>query len=144
MAKKGTSFTNESARRIGNTVRAYEATGAVGSQYRRRGVSGGILPANPQIAQVASNSTGGGVYNCDFYQVLEAAWDTATTSYLTRVDVKADTIKVLNIHEIPIAGDTASHILSRGDYILCWPSADNAGNVIYVGFAALRYKDDCD
>jgi len=90
------------------------------------------------IAKVSTNATGGGYYNC-YLQSLDATdWNTTTANQLSDV---GSTVVVLNLPEIPIGGDTASHKLSANDLIMCWKFIDDSGNAKYIGIDADRYHE---
>ena len=82
------------------------------------------------IAQVDSSATGGGYYNCHLQSLNATDWNSTTAGQTADVGVS---VIVLNLLEIPITGDTASHILAADDYILCWPANDDEGHRRYVG-----------
>ena len=90
------------------------------------------------IAEIDSPATGGGYYNCHIQTLDATDWDSTTAD---QVDDTGDSVVVLNLSEIPVAGDPSSHLLSAGDKFLCWKKTDDEGTERYVGIAAVRYED---
>lgn len=78
------------------------------------------------IAQVDSDATGGGYYNCHLQTLDATNWDTTTADQL---DDTGDSLAVLNLCEI----GSSIHNLDAGDLIVCWQFTDDEGNSRYVG-----------
>ena len=90
------------------------------------------------IAQVDSNATGGGYYNCHLQTLDATDWDSTAAGQTSDT---GSSVVVLNLHEIPVTGDTSSHQLSSDDYIMCWKFTDDEGATRYVGMDCMRYTD---
>lgn len=92
----------------------------------RRGGEGGGEPL-ALIAEVDSDATGGGYYNCHL-QTLEATdWDSDTAD---QIDATGDSVVVANMTEI---GTTTTNELVAGDRIMCWYFTDDEGNRRLIG-----------
>lgn len=78
------------------------------------------------IAEVDTDATGGGYYNC-YLQTLDADdWESDTDLC---DDTGDDTVVVLNLVE----SGSAVHNLDANDKIICWKKPDDEGNTRYVG-----------
>ncbi len=78
------------------------------------------------IAEVDSDATGGGYYNCHLQTLDATDWNTDTADQLDDV---GDSVVVLNLAEM---GEDV-HNLDVGGLIICHKFIDDEGNVRYVG-----------
>lgn len=79
------------------------------------------------IAEVDTDASGGGYYNCHLQTLDSTDWNTNTPDQL---DDRGDSVVVLNLVEI---GTTAKNSLDAGDLILCWKIFDDEGESRLVG-----------
>jgi len=80
------------------------------------------------IAQVDSDATGKGFYNCYLQKYDATDWDTNTADQFDNIG--EDTIIVANISEV---GTTTTNALVAGDFIECIKFSDDEGNTRYIG-----------
>lgn len=83
------------------------------------------------IAEVDSNATGGGYYNCHLQKLDATDWDSTTADQL---DDTGDSVVVLNIAEI----GASIWALKAGDSFPCWKFTDDEGTVRYIGYRAVN------
>lgn len=86
--------------------------------------------ANMFIAEVDSDATGGGYYNCHLQTLDATDWDTTTADQLDDV---GDSVVVLNLAEI----GSSIHNLAAGDLIICWKFNDDEATERYVGMEVI-------
>jgi len=80
------------------------------------------------IAEVDSDATGGGYYNCHLQTLDATDWNTTTAD---QIDDTGGSVVVANMGEI---GGSA-HALDAGDMLLCWQFTDDEGNSRYIGLS---------
>lgn len=97
-----------------------------------------ISGSNVRIAAVDDEAAGGGYYTCFLQKVSNAKWNTDTIGQLAN---DGAVITVLNLSEVPLSGDTDSHILNSGTLMEVWEETDDAGTIRWVGHAIGRYRD---
>ena len=100
-------------------------------------IKGGDSGAGVYIAEVDSDATGGGYYNCHLQTLDATDWDLDTADQL---DDKGDSVVVMNVAEI----GADRHELEADDRLLCWRFTDDEGNTRYVGIPALRIGTSSD
>ena len=83
------------------------------------------------IAEVDSDATGGGYYNCHLQTLDATDWNSDTAD---QIDDTGDSVVVMNLGEI----GADRHELVAGDRLICWKFTDDEGNIRLVGLAALR------
>jgi len=101
---------------------------------------GGGAMGKTYIAEVDSNATGGGYYNCTIQDLDATYWNTTTADHFNNT---ATAVVVLNLPECPETLDTTSHELAAGDKIICWQKTDDEGTNRYVGVDAARLTTEC-
>ena len=111
-------------------ARAFLAQSVITFPRRRKGkyipLRSGGAAGSVMIAEVDSDATGGGYYNCHLQTLDATDWDSATADQL---DDTGDSVVVLNLCEI----GTSVHNLDAGDLIACWTMTDDDNNARYVG-----------
>jgi len=112
--------------RLERTVRTVERM-VLQQQRRGRPVLAKNAGGEMFIAEVVSDATGGGYYNCQLQSLDATDWDTTTADQLDATD--DDEQIVLNIAEI----GSSVHNLDAGDLIICFNFTDDEGNVRLVG-----------
>jgi len=109
----------------GSGARVSQSPGGGTSIYfRGSGSSSGVC----YIAEVDSDATGGGYYNCHLQTLDATDWNTTTAD---QIDDTGGSVVVANMGEI---GGSA-HALDAGDMLLCWQFTDDEGNSRYIGLS---------
>lgn len=83
------------------------------------------------IAEIDSNATGGGYYNCHLQSLDATDWDSTTADQLDDV---GESVVVLNLAEI----GSSIWTLKAGDSFPCWKFTDDEGAVQYIGYRAVN------
>lgn len=135
MAKKAYALDESSFRRLREMVSWWERwrhtliSLLTPGRIRRPIGSGG---SKIRIAQVDSDATGGGHYNCTLQRIDATNWNTDSGSTVDDTS-QSDSIIVCNLAEI----GSGVHDLDANDLMFCWLEGDDEGNIRWVGLEVM-------